>query len=32
MPKITKNFKINASSKAFQTQRNKARSGGYRKG
>lgn len=30
MPRITKNFKINASAKYFQIRRAKATSGGYR--
>ncbi len=31
MPRLNKNFRINASSKYFQTRRAKATSGGYRK-
>lgn len=32
MPRLDKNYRINASAKAFQTRRMKATSGGYRKG
>lgn len=31
MPRVNKNFRINASGKYFQTRRQKATSGGYRK-